>query len=761
MGTSSRTEVDHLHARVEELQRELAQTQKDAANRFAQIVSEAPDPICQFDADLRYVYVNTAYERWTGIPESTLAGKTLAEAGLAPSVARAWTQRLKRALESGVSALHRDEYPAADGIRLYESRFSAGAAGAGEIDRVTVISRDITAQRKTEEELEHTRSRLSSILDSISESFIALGPDWRLTYVNRRATEQTGKNREQLIGRNIWELFPALLETEFKTQFESVMRNRAPVSFQVGFEQTGRQFEAHAYPSGEGIAALIVEVTDRKKLDQERQAAHETIGALVHASPLPIVALAPGGNITVWNQAAERTFGWKAEEVLGKPLPFIPEDKLEEHRDMRAHGLQGLGFAGREIERLRKDGSPIDLSISTAAIRGDDGAVRAVFAIFQDITARKRAERSLRESEHRLREREEALRLATESAEVGIWHYDVAHHRLKLSALAAKLIGLAPQDDEIGVKRFLDRVHEDDRPAVRLNIRDTLEEGNEYSAEYRVMGPHGETRWVAARGLAATGEDGRRTRFSGVISDITERKRVEQELARHAQDLARSNADLQQFAFVTSHDLQEPLRTIGAYAQLLLRRSESRLDADGRVYLGFIVDGATRMQRLINDLLAFSRILHGQERAAKEVDMEAVFGWAVMNLNNAIKETGAAITHDPLPHLPGNEQEIVQLMQNLLGNAIKYHGPEPPRIHLSAEEHDGEIRFTVSDNGIGIDPAYHQQIFGVFKRLHGKDVPGTGIGLALCKRIVEKHGGRIWVDSEVGKGARFCFTLQR
>jgi PAS domain S-box-containing protein len=761
MGTSSRTEVDHLHARVEELQRELAHARGGAGNRFAQIVSEFPDPICQFDRRLQYSYVNAAYERWTGIPKSTLLGKTLEEAGFAGPVAKAWFESLKRVLDSGESVLYLGEYPSEDGMRFYESRFSPGGSAAGEIDQVTVISRDITVQKQIDGELASARNRLSSILDSIRESFLAVDPGGRLTYVNRCVIELTGRSREQLIGQTIWELFPALLETEFKTHFESVMRNRVPASFQVGFEQSGRSFEAHAYPADEGISAFVIDVTERKKADQERQAALETIGALVDASPLPIIALAPGGNITIWNEAAERTFGWKGEEVVGKPLPFIPEDKLEEHRTMRAHGLQGLSFTGLEIERLRKDGSPIDLSISTAAIRGGDGAVRAVFAIFQDITARKRMERGLRESEQRLREREEALRLATESAEVGIWHYDVAHHRLKLSALAAKLIGLAQEDDEIGVKRFLDHVHEDDRPAVRQQIRDTLEQGDEYAAEYRVVWPSGETRWVAARGLAATGADGRRIRFSGVISDITERKRVEQELARHAKDLARSNADLQQFAFVTSHDLQEPLRSIGAYAQLLLRRSESKLDADGRVYLGFIVDGATRMQRLINDLLAFSRILHGQEHVTREVDMEAVFGWAVMNLNNAIKETGAVITHDPLPPVPGNEQEIVQLVQNLLANAIKYHGPEPPRIHLSSEEYGGEIRFEVSDNGIGIEAVYHQQIFGVFKRLHGKDVPGTGIGLALCKRIVEKHGGRIWVESEVGKGARFSFTLQR
>ena len=761
MASSSRTEVNHLHARVEELERELAQARSGAGHRFAQIAAEVSDPICQIDRGLRYVYVNGAYERWTGIPMSRLLRRTPEEAGIAGPAAKAWTERLRSVFESREEVLHSGEYPSADGVRFFESRFLPSGFAPGEADLITVISRDITVQKQIERELENARNRLSSILESISESFVALDREWRFTYVNSRVIELTGRTREELIGQRIWDLFPVLLDTEFKTQFESVMHSRAPASFPVEFEKSGRSFEVHAYPADEGISAHVIDVTERNKAEQERRAAHEMLSALVHASPLPIVALAPGGNITVWNKAAERTFGWTAEEVLGKPMPFIPPDKLEEHRAMREHGLLGRGFTDLEIQRLRKDGSLIDISVSTAAIRGADGAVRAIVAIYQDITGRKRIERTLRESEQRLREREQALRLATESAEVGIWHYDVTHHRLKLSALAAKLIGLAGQDGEISLRQFLDRVHEEDRPTVRQQISDTLDQGNEYSAEYRVSLPNGETRWVAARGLADTGTDGRRVRFSGVISDISERKRVEQELARHAQDLARSNADLQQFAFVTSHDLQEPLRTISAYAQLLGRRCEGKLDADACEYLAFIMDGATRMQRLINDLLAFSRILHGLERATREVDMEAVFGWAVMNLNTAIKETGAGITHDPLPPVNGNEQEIVQLMQNLLSNAIKYHGPEPPRIHMSSEERGDEIRFEVIDNGIGIDPVYHQQIFGVFKRLHGKDVPGTGIGLALCKRIVEKHGGRIWVESETGRGARFCFTLRR
>ncbi len=754
MMSSSDTELDYLRGRIEQLEREIEAARSGADQRIAQLISQLADPICQLDRELRFVYVNEAFERAVGAAASTLLNRTPAEAGIRPPLARSIMENARRVFDAGTPAFEGEEFDSASGPRLLESHFLPHSGATGEIDQVTVIARETSAEKRVSRELERARARLSSILDSIGGSLLALDREWRIISIEAQVEEQLGKTGEDLIGRTIWDAVPHLADAVIRGQLERAARECAPSRFEVCLESSGKWFEVHAHPSGDGLSVYLIEITERKVSERQLREAHESFGALVHASPLPIVAFTPGGEITVWNEAAETVFGWSAAEVIGKPLPFIPGDKMEEHRLIHAQHLQGASFTGVEIRRRRKDGSSLDVSVSSAPIRDAEGVVRGIVAVYQDITERKRVESALRESEMRLRGREEALRLATDAAQVGIWIYDVALHSLKLSTLAAKLIGAGGGEMEIGVRELLDRIHEDDRAVARRQIRDALEQGNEYSSEYRVVWPNGETRWMEARGLAEVDAEGNKVRFSGVISDATERKRTEQELAR-------SNAELQQFAFVTSHDLQEPLRTIGAYAQLLSRRFEDKLDAGGREYLTFIVEGATRMQNLINDLLAFSRILHGQKRPMAEVDMETVFAWCVMNLNSAMKESGASITHDPLPPASGNQQEILQLVQNLLSNAVKYRGTEPPRIHVSAEERETEICFSVRDNGIGIEPAYHGRIFGIFKRLHGKEVPGTGIGLALCQRIVEKHGGRIWVESQAGEGATFYFTLPR
>jgi signal transduction histidine kinase len=243
------------------------------------------------------------------------------------------------------------------------------------------------------------------------------------------------------------------------------------------------------------------------------------------------------------------------------------------------------------------------------------------------------------------------------------------------------------------------------------------------------------------------------------IEDITERTEIERALELHAKELERSNADLEQFAYVASHDLQEPLRMVTSFTQLLAKRYKGKLDSDADEFIAYIVEGATRMHRLINDLLAYARL---GSRAAEfaPTECEAVLAAAVSNLGSAMEENGATVTHDPLPPVMADMDQLSRLFQNLLSNAIRFRAADPPVVHVSARRNENEWLFSVRDNGIGIDPEQFERVFLVFQRLRGKsEHSGTGVGLAICKKIVERHGGKIWIESQAGKGSTFYFTI--
>jgi light-regulated signal transduction histidine kinase (bacteriophytochrome) len=242
-----------------------------------------------------------------------------------------------------------------------------------------------------------------------------------------------------------------------------------------------------------------------------------------------------------------------------------------------------------------------------------------------------------------------------------------------------------------------------------------------------------------------------------ILEDLDAEKR---KVEAANQELARSNAELEQFAYVASHDLQEPLRMVSSYTQLLEHRYGDTLDDKAKKYIFYAVDGARRMQGLINDLLVYSRV-GTRAQPLERTDSHAALGEAIHNLSSALAESGALVTNGDLPIVAADRSQLVQLFQNLLGNAVKFHGPDSPRIYVSAEPRGDEWVFCVRDNGIGIEAQHFDRIFVIFQRLHTREeFPGTGIGLALCKRVVERHGGRIWVESEPGVGSSFYFSLR-
>ena len=247
-----------------------------------------------------------------------------------------------------------------------------------------------------------------------------------------------------------------------------------------------------------------------------------------------------------------------------------------------------------------------------------------------------------------------------------------------------------------------------------------------------------------------------------LVKEVKERKQVEIQLKTTLNDLEQSNKELEQFAYVASHDLQEPLRMVASYTQLLEKRYKEKLDGDARDFINFAVAGANRMQMLITDLLSFSRV-GTRGKPMELIDSHVALGQARINLNAAIEETQAVVTNDDLPEVVADESQLVQLFQNLVGNAIKFHKHgESPRVHISATRKAGDWVFSVRDNGIGIDPKYFERLFVIFQRLHSREeYPGTGIGLAVCKKIVERHGGKIWIKSQAGQGSTFYFTLKK
>jgi len=273
--------------------------------------------------------------------------------------------------------------------------------------------------------------------------------------------------------------------------------------------------------------------------------------------------------------------------------------------------------------------------------------------------------------------------------------------------------------------------------------------------EARLRRADGRMIWVEVIGTVV--RDGGTTRIDGLVEEITGRKEAEEERARQSAELRRANEELLQFASMASHELQEPVRMMERYTQLLKEDSQGKLGAEGEELADVVVGAARRLRRLIEDLLALTRV-EARERRLEAASIEDLLEQALGDLRDTVEETGAAVTRSPLPKIEVEPSQIVQIFHNLIGNALKFRGQEPPKVHVAARREGGEWVFSVRDNGIGIDPAEAEAVFAIFKRLR-TEIPGTGVGLAICKKIVERHGGRIWVESEPGRGSTFYFTI--
>ena len=461
-----------------------------------------------------------------------------------------------------------------------------------------------------------------------------------------------------------------------------------------------------------------------------------------------IFMLDPDGLVVSWNAGAARIKGYSADEIVGRSFScfFSPED-IEQRRPEEI--LRMTAERGRHEEqsiRVRKDGSRFVAHTTITALRDSKGRLRGFSKVSRDLSERK-------ESEARYR----GLLEAAPDAMVVV------------SALGEIVLLNAQAEKQFGYSRR-ELVGQQVRTIIPEGFAERLIADGLRSAEDALEQQFGMGIELAGRRKDGTAfpiemmlnplESEGGILVTAAIRNITARKRAEAFLLEKVEELHRSNEELGQFAYIASHDLQEPLRMVASYTQLLSRRYTGRLDADADEFIGFAVDGANRMQTLIQDLLAYSRVgSTGHILAA--TSSEHALEHAVANLHGAIADSGAAVTHDPLPMVIADEMQLVQLFQNLIGNGIKYQRAGIPRVHVSVSRNSrNKWLFAVKDNGVGIEPQYFERIFGMFQRLHKREeFAGTGIGLAISKRIIERHGGSISVESQPGEGSTFRFAL--
>jgi len=413
-------------------------------------------------------------------------------------------------------------------------------------------------------------------------------------------------------------------------------------------------------------------------------------------------------------------------------VPLISKDQVIGALNLRS--IKPNAYTDRDLKIAESIGIQISGAIANALL----------------FSEHKRTEEALRESERKFRD-------LYDHAPLGYHEYNREGYITNVNRTDLEMLGYTAEE-MIGRPIWKLNVNEDTvREQVMARLAGTQPPGKELERIYRRK--DGTTFPALIEDRLILDEKGCIKGIRCTIQDITERKGVEKALKKKTEELARSNEDLEQFAYVASHDLQEPLRMVTSYVQLLARRYEGKLDSDADEFIGFATDGAVRMRKLINDLLTYSRV-GTQGKELSPTDSEAVLAQSVNDLKVAVEENAALVTHDPLPTVMADRSQLGQLFQNLIGNAIKFQGNEPPRVHISASRNGNGWTFSVRDNGIGIAAEYSERIFIIFQRLHSRqEYAGTGIGLAICKKIVERHGGRIWVESEVGKGTTFCFTL--
>ncbi|WP_440766927.1 PAS domain S-box protein [Natronorubrum sp. DTA7] len=617
----------------------------------------------------------------------------------------------------------------------------------GSIARVVTAGKDITELKEREQQLEQRKTELetelSEVLDRISDAFYALDDEWRFTHLNDQAAEILHQSKEELLGCELSAVFPDATAGVYWREFRTAMETQEPVSFDVYGEDLDAWFEFNVYPSESGLSIYFRDVTERVAREREL-AKYETIVETINDG---IYVKDEDGYFTMVNDAYAELTGYDREELVGAHASLVVDEatigksqERMETRDTRA----GTPAMEADIHTATGDRVPAEGTFATVRT-GDE---REEIGVVRDITERRERERALQERERRLKRYNEYTDDILNAVDDLFYLLDENGDLQRWNESISDVTGFS--DEEIGSMHVLEFFAEDDREKIATAIKEGFDTGStqvdvEVRTEDHTNMPY--------EFVASTLEDpDGNVVLAGIGRDITDRREYEHKLEA-------SNERLEQFAYAASHDLQEPLRMVTSYLQLLENRYADALDEDAAEFIEFAVDGAERMREMIEGLLQYSRV-ETQGDSFEPIDLDDVLESTLENLAIQIEETDAEITTESLPRVRGDRSQLQQVFQNLISNAIEYSGDAPPQVCVSAERNGSVCDVSVRDEGIGIDPENRERIFDVFQRLHSREQhSGTGLGLALCQRIVERHDGEIRVDSEPGEWTTFTFTL--